>query len=341
MKRKLFRGEFLLCFLFLIISVVSVFFTMYMMKSYNIEILSQGFYSKNAKHITLKSNQNIFSEIKDGTLYIESTNINFDVRYIYTNGTTYTPLIIEGRYFEDVDFTNNDHIAVIGKNLKSFCLHKNGNEYYIEHDGIEYKVVGIIGNDIASKIDNTCFLSMCKDISFSEEVLIVDSNNKKSVENIIGKITKKVGEQNIQLLNVPIKGVSNWLNTEINSMIFYMTILVLFALNSIVLTSYWVQNRMQHIAVMRLCGFGDFRVISFISIRYFKCLLGGFFSGFIITVPYLLFAENFSLWLLCKTIIITFCIMLVFGILVSIFPSYYACKMDVIPLLRRAERNEG
>lgn len=342
MKRKLFRGEFLLCFLFLIISIASVFFTMYMMRSYSIEILSQGFYSKNAKHITLNYNGNIFSEIENGSIYIESTNINFDVRYVYTNGTTYAPQIVKGRYFEDNDYSNNEQIAVIGKNLESYCVHNsNANENYIEHDGKMYRVVGIIGNDIPSKLDNTCFLSMPKDIILSGEVIIVDSNSKKSIDNIIEKISKKIGEENTQLLDVPIKGISNWMDTEINSVVFYIAILVLFALNSIALTSYWVQNRIQHIAIMRLCGYGNFRVVSFIALRYFKCLLSGFVIGFVIAIPYLIVVENISLGVLCETVIITFFIMLIFGILVSVFPSHYACKMDVVPLLRRAEKNES
>lgn len=341
MKGKLYKGEFLLCLLFLVISVTSIFFSIYMVRSYNIEILSQGLYSKNAKHITVDSDENILSEIKNGSLYIESENINFDVRYVYASGKTNRPQIISGRFFDIADFIEQNKVAVIGQNLESLCVIENDSKNkYIEVNGVKYSVIGIMGNEIASKLDNTCFVAMSKEVSIKDEVIIVDSLNSKSVEQIITDVKEIVGADNVEVLNVPIKGITNWMNTEINSVFFYFVILLLFAFNSIALTSYWVQKRMQHIAVMRLCGYSNYRIVLFIAFRYLRCLFGGYVVGLILSIPYLFFVKYSSFETSITVIVFTLIILLLFGLVISIFPAYSACTKDVMPILRRAEKNE-
>ena len=131
------------------------------------------------------------------------------------------------------------------------------------------------------------------------------------------------------------------MNTETNSVVFYLVILLLFAINSVALTSYWLQRRIQHIAIMRLCGYGNFRIILFIALRYLKCLFGGYAVGLVFCSPYMFFVENTTAETLMTILFSTLIILLLFGLVISIFPACIACTKDVMPLLRRAEKIEN
>lgn len=342
MKRKLYKGEWMLLFLFLVISIASICFTFYMVKSYHVEMLSQGFYSNNAQHIKVDNDKELFPSlmsIKNGSIYIETSNKNFDTRYVVVEGDTYVPPIKSGRFFTNSDFMENKAVAVVGKNILPYC-NSDSSSKSLFINGKTYEVIGVMGDNIASKLDNTCFLSLSAQDELPGKIIIVDSNRKKNIDSICDQILSAVGEDSFEKLNIATKSISNWMNMEINSLSFYIMILLLFILNSVVLTGYWLEKRIKHIAIMRLCGYSNLRIVAFIINRYIRCLLGGYIAGFILITPFILLNNNYAFSSVTLIVFLTFIVVLICGLLIAAFPAYRACKMNVNTLLRRAEKNE-
>lgn len=92
-------------------------------------------------------------------LYAEQKNGEYIIKAIYFNQYYVNFPMKSGRFFRKGDLTVNNKVAVIGKNLEAETYQKS-DDSYILIEGQEYKVIGVIGYDEETMIDNYVYINM-------------------------------------------------------------------------------------------------------------------------------------------------------------------------------------
>ena len=124
-KIKIRSEESLLVLLFMLIGIGTIFFGSYMVKQYQFNRASRGYYTENAFGIYAKSPTDEPIDISDAFKAFVLTHEDVTVNR-YNNisnaklttvfhGDTFTPDIIEGRYFSEGDFFFEYPHAQIGQ----------------------------------------------------------------------------------------------------------------------------------------------------------------------------------------------------------------------------------
>lgn len=80
------------------------------------------------------------------------------VRAIYFSGTYANLPMMEGRFFQESDFTVGNRCAVIGKNRRSELVQRGG-KAYIELQGVPFEVLGVMGPEEETAFDSTVLIN--------------------------------------------------------------------------------------------------------------------------------------------------------------------------------------
>lgn len=92
-------------------------------------------------------------------LYAEKESEDFTVKSIYFNKYYVNLPMKSGRFFRKDDLIMGNQVAVIGKNLETSTYRKK-DKNYIWVDGQEYEVIGVIGYEEETIIDNYVYINM-------------------------------------------------------------------------------------------------------------------------------------------------------------------------------------
>lgn len=99
------------------------------------------------------------------------------------------PPIIEGRFFTSSDFYSNRRLAVIGKNLMSHQL-KEESASFIELFGDQYEIIGVVGHDFPSNLDNTVYFNLDSNIFI--DLFYIDGKDSTAVRLALGHLSQLV-----------------------------------------------------------------------------------------------------------------------------------------------------
>lgn len=80
------------------------------------------------------------------------------VRAIYFSGTYANLPMMEGRFFQESDFTVGNRCAVVGKNRRSELVQRGG-KAYIELQGVPFEVLGVMGPEEETAFDSTVLIN--------------------------------------------------------------------------------------------------------------------------------------------------------------------------------------
>ena len=80
------------------------------------------------------------------------------VRAIYFSGTYANLPMMEGRFFQESDFTAGNRCAVVGKNRRSELVQRGG-KAYIELQGVPFEVLGVMGPEEETAFDSTVLIN--------------------------------------------------------------------------------------------------------------------------------------------------------------------------------------
>ncbi|MCQ2523103.1 MAG: ABC transporter permease [Lachnospiraceae bacterium] len=84
---------------------------------------------------------------------------SFSVVELYYNDYFVDMPLISGRFFRKSDISSTKPLAVIGKNYQNH-IYKRGNSSFININDVEYKVIGIMGIDAATFLDNYIYINL-------------------------------------------------------------------------------------------------------------------------------------------------------------------------------------
>lgn len=237
--------------------------------------LTNGLYKENSIYFKVKDNHDI-DNIMDNLSYNEVIfgEINDDYRAIYFNKRYSLPMK-KGRFFKKGDFDENNNYVVIGSEHES-AIKKVDGKYIFEYGGVEFEVIGIVGMDIASPLDNMIFFNL-KNVeqymSLDDTLFVLSANNKNS---------HAIDGTDIEIYDVPVVGVHRVINYKVTVYIvaYCCVALILFCVVSLLYM--YMDSQKDKIKVYGILGFHRLYIVIRIFMEQVKYILVPAIFGIII-----------------------------------------------------------
>lgn len=237
--------------------------------------ITNGLYSDNSIYFTVNkitAMDSVISEIyKDEVLFGE---INNEFKTIYFIGNYKLP-VKDGRFFNRQDFDNKKNYIVIGSKYNAGIKTINKKQYYTFND-VEFEVIGILGLDIPSPLDNMILFNYeyVKKYLDSKCMYVLSSDSDKKSLDITTDIT---------VYNIPSTGINRVINSAWGINFVVIFIIGISVLSLIMLGFQYIRIRLEMIKVFIINGFdGIYTAVKlikeqcmYILIPYF---LGSIFS---------------------------------------------------------------
>lgn len=141
--------------------------------------ITNGLYNDNSIYFNPKNSEvieTIISELnREDVLFCE---INNDYRALYFNGDYKLPMK-KGHFFNKSDLTYDKNYVVIGNNHVNNINSDNGKQIF-SYGGIDFEVIGILGMDIPSPLDNMILFNLknVKQYMSDDSIYVLSSVNK-------------------------------------------------------------------------------------------------------------------------------------------------------------------
>lgn len=161
--------------------------------------------------INLKENEKLskFTDELNECSKINNVQVHFqskkdkNVTYFYGKGNFPIPPMISGSFFSKNDFDSIVNVAVVGQNL-SKKLYKPKDQAYLHYGNYYIPVLGVMGDQTHSKLDNQIFIAGGKEIMenlMSNDFLIKIDGRKDFSTKMLKKTfnaasVKKINKQN-------------------------------------------------------------------------------------------------------------------------------------------------
>lgn len=217
--------------------------------------------------------------ISCGIYLDDKSNDEFNIRYLaYTKKYKVMPMI-SGRFFDKKDFTENNNVAVIGKNVKN--TYKKSSETYIQIDGIEYKVIGVLGYEDDTPFDNYIFINLlsCKNDELKLYIIdFMDNTSQESFDEYIKDLSSKIKE--IETLSET-ASFSETVEVDFSTFVYFVGLFVSCILCILLISLQWLIYQRREIAIRRLVGASKEQITFFVLSKYIFYLLTSFIVGVI------------------------------------------------------------
>ena len=238
-----------------VLSVTVAAFLTTQLYNNHIKLLSKinnSFYNDNAVYFyqtgeNLRTSE-LYQRLSDGMLLYNQISSEQDVRGVLFKGNIEYPQLIRGDFFDEEVFCRSQKLAVIGCEVETIEI--DGDQYY-EFNGDKYRVVGIMGYDMKTRLDRTVFLSMNDDILFSNVQYIASSKDQERVMSLLGDRSlfgdvMVMPRENPGLLYVTSTGK----NVDITTNMFILSLLF----HSFVLMYFVVDGLRDEMVIMKMNG---------------------------------------------------------------------------------------
>ncbi len=200
-------------------------------------------------------------------LYQEEKSDGITRKTIYFTGPYVNFPMKSGRFFRAGDLKKGNAIAVIGKNLESQKYIRDGKDY-IHVDGGEYEVIGVIGYEEETIIDNYVYINMlAKEEILATTIYTMDIWDESSA----------IADDYLELLGKMNSEVEKLSETQTYGMTIFPKILYgrwfiwLFLCDLLciaVVSGQWIRLQKQEMCVRRLVGGTVFRIMWQMTARY-------------------------------------------------------------------------
>lgn len=297
----------------IIITVIVVQYSKYQFLSN----ITNGLYNENSIYFNPKNSEvieTIISELnRDDVLFCE---INNDYRALYFNGEYKLPMK-KGRFFNRSDLTGEKNYVVIGNNHVNNINSDNGKQIF-SYGGIDFEVIGILGMDIPSPLDNMILFNL-------KNVKQYMSDDSIYVLSTVNKSQRIKNNPDITVYDVPIVGVHRIFDNKISMYVIMCICLLLSVYCLVILLLQHLKNQINKIKIYGILGFNYIYIAVKIFLEQMKYIIIPSALG--IALPFL-FTDKYymSLKQVLVLLIINFII---------IFLSILAIKIKVRSVLRR------
>ena len=272
-----------------VLPIMSIIMVHNLSLSKTIQMMSNGVFGNTSSIITTgNSDENckeiiydkFLSEGLSCAIYLDDkSNDEYNIRYLaYTKKYKVMPMI-SGRFFEKKDFTENNNIAVIGKNIKN--TYKRSGETYIQNGGIEYRVIGVLGYEDDTPFDDYIFINLlsCKNDELKLYVIdFMDNISQELFDGYINDISSRIKEINILSETA---SFADTVKVDFSTFVYFVGLFVSCILCILLISLQWLIYRRREIAIRRLVGASKEQITFWILGKYVFYLFTSFIVGVI------------------------------------------------------------
>ena len=263
--------------LIIIITTIFVFTSMMLMDQY-IKIMehqriSNNYYSENTVVFEGDFSENQIDEIsahfsdKELALY-KTIDPSEKLRVVISSDDFAHPNLTEGRFFQMGDFFSESHYAVVGIKIFDSLADEAGSRYYI-HGGLEYEVIGVIGYERDTLLDDTVFLAANHKNITAIGYYSVDGTKRSEVHSFIENQTLVSNVEIIDKEFVSAGRILGFQALDSTMIIAVLAIIFIIVFGYIVMVTFWIRKNHKEFFVRRMCG----HKLHYIILEFLKRLL--------------------------------------------------------------------
>lgn len=243
------------------------------------------------------------AEYNDFALYCPMKDSDFIMRGLYIKGEVVTPPMVWGNYFDEYTSYADEPMAVIGSSYEKDIQEKNGKKYYA-HNGTDYEVIGIMGTDNDTMINEMVFVNF-KSAVWENSVntgYVLDVNNRSEINNIGHRLEQLMTGWADCIIALPEESEENMAASLLSRGIvldtLYIMLVICFSLCTIIITGIWMKYRRHLFFAMNLCGFTKCARLIEVYKKYVVIVLAGYVAGVGLVVAASLFLNMINVYLI-------------------------------------------
>ena len=202
-------------------------------------------------------------------IYVDEEREEGTIRYIYYNdGYVYLPLK-SGRFFKASDFFEDSPVAVVGKNREKDCFVDATGNPFIMVDNQEYNVIGVLGYEQATVLDDMIYLNMNALKILESPMLFLDCLGEESYDRISGQLIYKLQEKSVPAEQMAgSMSFSDSVMPKIVTARWFLGILACCFICLLLVSIQWLHSQRQEVIVRMLVGASAVDIAWFISKKY-------------------------------------------------------------------------
>lgn len=201
------------------------------------------------------------------SLYTEQKVGKYTVEAIYFNQYYINFPMKSGRFFRKSDLAVGNQVAVIGKNLEKNTYCKNG-DTYILLEGKEYEILGVIGYEEETMIDNYIYISLltADDVVHSSLYTLDIWGETSNASEEFFELLQKGGIKAEELSGMKSYGMAVFPKIMYGRWFFCIFLCDLLCIA--VVSVQWIKLQKQEIGVRRLVGASIVDIVSRMTGKY-------------------------------------------------------------------------
>lgn len=307
--------------------------------------ISRGGYSENAVHFRIDEENWSYQSLIAKVIEIDYSDfiVIYDdyenhIRQVYIKGKIDPLPMVFGRYFNAGDFNRGKSLAVVGRNRIYDVFDKEGTDMIQLGDQI-YEVIGITGFNLDTILDEMVIVNGdAHFVKAKNNVFILDGYSGKGPDyslKVFESIKDNTASTSLNGAKVPVDkldikptGIDRLLRTVISTTIINLLLIISYALCSAAISFEWISRKRRIIAVKRLVGWSNKRLI----LDLYRTFAGFAFTGIILGITVMIFIKP----TITKPISILIVVILnvIFCWLVTILPAKKMLEISVAEVMR-------
>ncbi len=296
-RKRIPRGNFLLFISFTAISFCFLLIISAINAQNRNRLSSNNMYSGHQKDFTIMYSENeaqwdevipkLHEKYNNFALYTKVPDQEKSIRGIYINGEVDNPPMLQGQYFDDETSWTDKPAVVIGKDYRDGVTERNDEMYYTMN-GIEYKVLGVMGTKYDSRLNHMIMIDFKSAVSLTgiNTSYMLDTKKKDDINEVGQELTMLFSYPADLLIllgeGMPVSFIGRMLSSDMIMNTLYIMILISFSLSTILVTFIWLRFRSRLFFAFSLCGYDSKSECLEISKRFYSISGIGFLTGFIV-----------------------------------------------------------
>lgn len=294
------RNSFFIVALFFVLAIMSSLCISTLETAYRDNVTKNLLFSKNARDLNIKNVQipdfmeYLMFDFEDSAISKKNISIGaFEGEAILIKNFDYdSPKLIEGRFFNEEELVSKEPVMVGNKTLvKHFgTISKNGNEY-IFYNGVEYKLIGIMGyQDKDTIYDYKFYINLLPYLASESPENIEDewsiyTEDKSDLLKVTNSLKQNLNTQIEFLDNEESSSVLASVIRDYNMVMITLVVLfIVLFLNTASISVYWIDSKRKEIGVRKAFGARNFQIIKRLILEYMFFALLSFLAGLIVYI---------------------------------------------------------
>ncbi len=211
---------------------------------------------------------------------VENDNNGETLRYIYFNKDYVHLPMKSGRFFIRSDFYVGDNTAVVGTGRESSIYTDSHGEKRIMRSGVEYRVIGILGYEEPTLLDNFIFLNLDSLGEVASPLLTMDHLETVNSADPAGDFRSRLSEEDVIARHISgAKSFNDSVMPKVLASRRFAEILVCCAILLVLVSVQWVNSQRMEVAVRTLVGASPIRLAALIAGKSLVIALAAFIAG--------------------------------------------------------------